>query len=84
MRIMDKLVCQFCREEMDLWKWDDRDNLMDSDAFYMEKMNVAWIKLRKSICIKCLMQYIEKFQHLQKWNDEKTDPRHHDYGLEIG
>jgi len=79
--MMNKLVCQFCREEMEN---RDEDELIDQDAFYMEKMNVAWIKFQKSICIKCLMQYIEHYQHLQKWNDEKTDPRHHDYGLEIG
>ena len=77
--MMNKFVCQFCREEI-----DNKGNVIDLDAFYMEKMNVAWIKFQKSICIECLMQYIKKFQHLQKWNDEKTDPRHHDYGLEIG
>ena len=61
MRIMDKLVCIYCRKE-----------LVRLGQFYV------------SICIECFMQYSEKFQHLQKWNDEKTDPRHHDYGLEIG
>jgi hypothetical protein len=79
MRIMDKLVCKFCGKEM-----EKKRPLIEPDLFYMEKMNEVWIKRQKSICIECFMQYIEKFQHLPKWNDEKTDPRHHDYGLEIG
>ena len=64
MRIMDKLVCIYCKKEL--------ENMIWLGQFYV------------SICIECFMQYLEKFQHLQKWNDEKTDPRHHDYGLEIG
>ena len=51
MRIMDKLVCKFCRKELE---------------------NMIWLgQFHVSGCIECFMQYIEKFQHLQKWNDEK-------------
>jgi len=50
-----------------------------------ELKNMIWLgQFHVSGCIECFMQYIEKFQQLQEWNDEKTDPRHHDYGLEIG
>ena len=69
MRIMNKLVCQFCRDEM-----ENKCTLIDSNGKLAQK----------SICVKCLMQYIEKFQHLKNWDDEKTDPRHHDFRLVIG
>tara|TARA_R100000656_G_scaffold54517_1_gene42986 strand:+ start:325 stop:534 length:210 start_codon:yes stop_codon:yes gene_type:complete len=69
MRIMAKLVCQFCRAEI-----DNKGNVIDPNGKLAQK----------SVCVNCLMQYIAQFQHLKNWNDEKTDPRHHDYGLEIG
>ena len=57
---MNQLVCQFCKNEI-----KNKMQIIDP------KGELA----KKSVCIVCFMEYIEKYQHLKGWYDEKTDPR---------